>query len=318
MKVSKKGARSTEILLIHGEERFLVEEQAVQIVAQWRKELVSSFGLDSLDPGNLNANRLAEAILQAPFLDPYRVIVVRDIPLRRADGLALALTEVPETTRLLLTVNGKLGVASKLAKAVRAAGGQLVEHVRLKNKALGEWVTERARSLGLPSAVGPLVARLARPELVILDSELRKLAAYQAAAGKLTQTVVRELVVSDRPEDIFRLTDTLLPRPTAESWRVLRQLLWSESPMAVSYRLARHISLVLEVHSRQQRGEDLAACQSAMREHPFVIQKAFQVARRTPQSSLERGLNALLDYEWKVKSGQIDAEFGLQNVLAQI
>jgi DNA polymerase III delta subunit len=55
-----------------------------------------------------------------------------------------------------------------------------------------------------------------------------------------------------------------------------------------------------------------------MREHPFVVQKAFDVARSTTPDRLESGLRVLLDYEWEVKSGQIDAEAGLLAVLAKL
>src|SRR5207249_4591167 len=86
----------------------------------------------------------------------------------------------------------------------------------------------------------------------------------------------------------------------------------------IAYRLARHLALVLEVRTRQDRGESLSQAQAAMRDHPFVVQKAFDAARSVTPEHLEAGLRALLDYEWEVKSGQIDAEAGLLAVLAKL
>jgi DNA polymerase III delta subunit len=306
------------ILLLHGEESFLVDEEARRTLGEWRAHLVSDFGLDVIDPGGLTAARLEDALLQAPFLDPYRVVVVRSIPARRADGLAPALARVPETTRLLLTVSGRLGAAGRLVKAVVAAGGQVTEHAPLRARAIQDWTVRRAREYGLPPNVGPLVARLARPDLGVLDSELRKLAAFQAGGDELDQATVRELVVSDRPEEIFRLTDHLLPRPTGQAWRVVERLLEREQPTSIAYRLARHLSLVLEVRARQDRGESLQAMQAEMREHSFVVQKAFEAARASTPELLEHGLRVLLDYEWEVKSGQVDAGLGLEGVLARL
>jgi DNA polymerase III delta subunit len=162
------------------------------------------------------------------------------------------------------------------------------------------------------------VTRLVRLDAGIIDAELRKLAAYQATGHRLDQETIRELVVSDRPEQIFRLTDHLLPRPTGEAWRVAMDLLRREQPTGIAYRLARHLSLVLSVQAHQLRGEDLPTIQAALREHAFVVQKAYDVARHTTVQRLEEGLRALLDYEWEVKSGQIDAEWGLQGVLARL
>ncbi len=306
------------ILLLHGEEPFLVDEEARRTLKDWRKELVSDFGSEAMDPGSLTAERLRGAAQQGPFLDPYRVVSVRGILPRRAEGVAAGLGEVPDTTRLLMTVSGRLPAGSKLAKAVTAAGGRVTEHQPLRPRALQDWVFSRAREYGLPVAAGAALIRLARPDLGAIDSELRKLAAYRASGNELDQAAIEELVVASRQDDVFRLTDHLLPRPTAGAWRTLRSILEREQPTTVAYRLARHLSLVLEVRARQERGESLSEVQGAMREHPFVLQKAYDAARETSTARLEAGLRALLDYEWEVKSGQIDASLGLEAVLAKL
>ncbi|MFZ0218474.1 MAG: DNA polymerase III subunit delta [Candidatus Dormiibacterota bacterium] len=315
--MAPRGDSTAHLLLLHGEESFLVDDEARTTLAGWREDLVSDFGYDQLDPSGLTAARLRDAILQGPFLDPYRVVSVRGIPARRADGLAAALTEVPETTRAVLTVQGRLGTTSKLVKAVSAAGGKVTQHAMLRNRALQDWVARRARELGLPPMAGALVGRLVRPDLSVLDAELRKLAAYQAGGNQLDQAAIKDLVVADRQDDIFRLTDHLLPHPSGDAWRVAGQLLQREPPTTIAYRLARHLSLVLEVRARQERGEPLSSVQAEMSEHPFVIQKAYDAARSSELRQLEHGLRALLDYEWEVKSGQIDAEWGLLTVLSR-
>jgi DNA polymerase-3 subunit delta len=303
---------------LHGEEPFLVDEEARRTLRDWRGQLVSDFGSEAMDPATLTAERLRGAVQQGPFLDPYRVVSVRGILPRKADALAPGLGEVPDSTRLLMTIGGRLPPSSKLVKAVTAAGGRVTEHQPLRPRALQDWVFSRAREYGLPTAAGAALIRLARPDLGVIDSELRKLAAYRATGNELDQAAIEELVVTSRQDDVFRLTDHLLPRPTAGAWRTLRSILEREQPTLVAYRLARHLSLVLEVRSRQERGESLSEVQAAMREHPFVLQKAYDAARDTSSARLEAGLRALLDYEWEVKSGQIDAGLGLEAVLARL
>jgi DNA polymerase III delta subunit len=305
-------------LLLHGDEGFLVDDEARRTLRRWRKDLVSDFGYDQLDPATLTASKLRDAVLQAPFLDPHRVVSVRGVPSRRADALATGLKEIPDSTRLLLTVTGRLGQGSALVKAVTAANGKATEHPQLRPRAMQDWVVKRAREYDLPPNAGALVGRMARADLGVMDAELRKLAAYQAGGNQLDQAAITELVAGDRQEEIFRLTDNLLPRPTGQAWRVTANLLEREQPTTIAYRLARHLSLVLEVRARQDRGESLSTVQGAMREHPFVVQKAYEAARDTTVERLEAGLNALLDYEWEVKSGQVDAEWGLQVALAKL
>lgn len=309
----------TRALLLHGEEAFLIAEEAGRRIQAWRSELVSDFGFEAVDASAVTMDRLRDAVLQAPFLDPFRAVVVRGVATRRADSLAPALAEVPETTRVLITVNGRLAASSKLVKAVAAlAGGQARELQPLKGRGLSDWAGQRARELGLPGTAAAAVLRSSRPDLGVIDSELRKLAAYRATGAELDSQVMAELLAGGRQEEVFRLTDLLLPRPAADAWRVLSSLLEREGPTLIAYRLARHLALVLEVRTRQDRGETLSQMQGEMREHSFVVQKAYDAARVTPPERLEAGLRALLEYEWEVKSGQVDAELGLEAVLAKL
>lgn len=295
-----------------------MDDEARRTITEWRHDLVSEFGFEALDPAGLTAGKLRDAILQIPFLDPYRVVAVRGLAARRADAMAPGLASVPESTRVLITVNGRLGTASNLVKAVAAAGGRSQEHQQLKARALRTWIFERTKEYGLPTAAGATLVRLARPDLGVIDSELRKLSAYQASGNRLDQAAIDELVVSGRQDEVFRLTDHLLPRPDAEAWRVLAGLLEREPPTTIAYRLARHVALVLDVKARQERGETLAQVQSQLREHGFVVQKAYDAAANVSAGRLEAGLRTLLTYEWEVKSGQIDATSGLEAVLAKL
>jgi DNA polymerase III subunit delta len=314
-----KAAPDAAVILLHGEERFLVERKARAFVARWSTELISDFGLEPIEGAGLTVAHLRDSILQAPFLDPFRVVWVRGVPAARAEPLAPALVEVPATTRLLITVIGRLSGGNKLVRAVNGAGGRVDESQRLKGRALTDWTATRAEELGLSRQTATHVARVTTPDLGIIESELQKLAAYEASGSKLTPEVVGELLAGAREDEIFKLTDNLLPRPSPQAWSVARNLVRSGiQPTSVAYRMARHLALVLEVRARQDRGESLSTVQAAMAEHSFVVQKAFDAAKGVDPDKLEAGLRAIRDYEWEVKSGQIDAELGMDVLLTRL
>ena len=286
------------ILLLHGDERFLIEEKAKATLDSWRSELVSDFGFERLEGQGLNAARLQDSVLQAPFLDPYRVVAVTMLPAARAEGFAAGLVEVPASTRVLITVAGRLGGGNRLAKAVINAGGTVEEMTHLKGRSLSEWAARRATDHGLSPAIAAQIVRVTPPDLTIIDSEL---------------------LAGGREDEIFKLTDNLLPHPTPEALKIARGLSrGGMQPTSVAYRMARHISLVLEVRARQDRGESLSDVKSQMSEHPFVVQKAFDTARDADSNRLEAALRAIRDYEWEVKSGQIDPELGLDVLLTRL
>jgi DNA polymerase-3 subunit delta len=240
-------------------------------------------------------------------------------PVTRSEALAPALADIPPTTRLLITIAGRLSGASKLAKAVVAAGGSAEEMQPLKGRALGDWAARRAADHGLTPAIAAQVVRVTPPDLSIVDSELKKLAAYQASGSKLTPEAIGELLAGGREDEIFKLTDNLLPRPTAEALKIARGLTrGGMQPTSIAYRMARHMALVLEVRARQDRGESLSEVQERMSEHRFVLQKAYDAAKEADSERLEAALRAIRDYEWEVKSGQIDAELGLDVLLTRL
>ncbi len=55
-----------------------------------------------------------------------------------------------------------------------------------------------------------------------------------------------------------------------------------------------------------------------MTQHNFVVQKAYDSAREAKPADLEAALKAIRDYEFEVKSGQIDAELGLDVLLTRL
>jgi DNA polymerase-3 subunit delta len=313
-------SRATTVLLFHGEERFLVDEAARATLDGWKPELVSDFGFDTLEGTGLTPARLQDSILQAPFLDPFRAVYVRMLPALRAESLAGTLADIPSTTRLLITVAGRLSPSNKLVKAVTAAHGTATEMQHMKGRALSDWTARRAvENHGLTPAIAAQVVRVTTPDLSIIDSELSKLAAFKASGSKLTNEVITELLAGAREDEIFKLTDNLLPHPSPQAMQIARGLTRNGmQPTSVAYRMARHIALVLQVRARQDRGESLQTVQEEMAEHRFVIQKAYEVAKESNPDRLESALKTIRDYEFEVKSGQIDAELGLDVLLTRL
>ena len=309
-----------DALLLHGEERFLVDERSRGTLDEWRQGLVSDFGFEAIEGAGLTSARLQDAILQVPFLDPHRVVFARMVPANRAEALAPAVGQIPPTTKLLVTIAGRLGSTNKLAKALAAAGGTVEENQHLKGRALSDWAARRAHEKhGLTAAIAAQVVRVSPPDLSVIDSELKKLAAYKATGEKLTTEVVTELLAGGREDEIFRLTDNLLPRPTPQALEIARNLTRSGlQPTSVAYRMARHYALVLEVKARQDRGESLQKVQEEVGEHRFVVQKAFDAALNADSQRLETALSQIRDYEWEVKSGQVDADLGLDVLLTRL
>ena len=69
------GAATAHVVLLHGEERFLVDQKARSLVDTWAKDLVSDFGLEPIEGAGLQAARLLldeEPLLAVEKHHPWR------------------------------------------------------------------------------------------------------------------------------------------------------------------------------------------------------------------------------------------------------
>ncbi len=49
-----------------------------------------------------------------------------------------------------------------------------------------------------------------------------------------------------------------------------------------------------------------------------MVQKAYDAAQQASEERLEKALRQIRDYEWEVKSGQVDADLGLDVLLTRL
>ena len=315
-------SKGRHLALIHGDDAFLVEQAAQSLIQGWRSALVSEFGYERLDWLRLDSEALAQALGQEPFLDPYRVVHVTNLAPQRSRGpvkaLVALLPRLDSSVRLLLTASGQLERGHPLL-GLFADTGTVSLFPRLKPSQLRDWAWRRAQELGMrlnPQSMAVLLASTPG-DLRMIDGELLKLSVLASSGAELTAAVVADLLAGGREEDVFGLEDEFLPRPTAGAWRLLDELLSSSSSATgLAYRMARRCSWLLEIRGLLSRGYGLEQIQAELGGHPFRVSKAVAQARTVPDARLEFTLGRLLDYEWQVKSGQVDAEWGLRRLMA--
>ena len=109
---------------------------------------------------------------------------------------AKTFAQVPATTRLLMTINGRIGATNKLAKAVTAAGGKVEESPRMRGRALTDWTVKRAEELdghyqqgGIPTAWGRFYDKLPWPK-----RDRKKAQQYEREAMKINPASLRARV----------------------------------------------------------------------------------------------------------------------------
>jgi DNA polymerase III subunit delta len=320
------------ITLIHGGEGYLVDRAARDLLQPMRAGLTLEFNDEDIQADTLNADAFAEKAGTLPFIDPIRILVLRDWGLlggKRDKGAgperaAAYLEGVPETTQLVLVSHALVAPGNAIYKAIAAmerdkrARILRLEPPRRSDRA--GWVRKLAEQRGLtitPGAVRLLLER-SQPDLRLLDQEIAKLALYASPSTRIDEETVRALVSDTREEEIFALTDSLASGRPGEVAGVLQSLLDAgREPTWLLYTLVSHWRRLLQARAVRDRGGTVAELQAKLTDHPFVVEKAFRQAADYDAAELDRGFHALLRIEEQIKLGELDARLAVEGFILE-
>ena len=313
----------SQLTLIHGEERFLVDRS----VREWRERArPAQLGVEVFDlPGRLDELRLAVA--EIPLFDPERALLVRDPPQLTGSSkrggadpperLASILAERAPTTVLCLVAHAKVPDRNEVLVAVKQLGGSVIFHPAIKGRELRAWVEREVASRKLRLGPGSVdhAIRVAGPDLGSIASELDKLVAF-ADGRALSITDLRAAVAGDESAGLYETLNDLVGTTPAKGAESIDRLL-SEG------RAGQYLLAILAGQIR-----DLVLAQAHLRTHgstsglaaalgvpEWRADRLSRQARAVPAALPAGWLDALHDVDRKVKTGEIGESDGLRLVV---
>lgn len=328
------------LYLLHGED----DLRRGEWLSEMRRTVSLDEGLASLNTAVLDGRRVTPEELEAacgaaPFLADKRLVVVEGlaslleppkddrrrkarVPNATEKRIVEYLAAVPDSTDVVLAEGRDISAVNAFAVAVAEAGGRLIGLPRPKidSQDLTRWVQERAKNHGsrlAPDALEQLLAYVGN-DLRLLDSELAKLATY-AEGQTISVDQVRQLVSYSREAIIFDLTDALGRRDARAALRKAHEMLDAgESSYGLLAKVASHVSTLLRARELLDRGTPSAAFAAELGGHPYVAQKTKEQARNFSLPRLRDLHSAMLDLDWKVKTGKTEPEAALDWFLAAV
>ena len=311
------------------------------LVSQELKNLEQAAGADQLLDANQHRINGAQAKLPdllsvchaLPFMDACRLVVVTGLlttldsrsgrgggrgrnarsgqsgrALGEWENLPAALSEMPDTTRLLF-VDNALSDANPLLVALK--GVAQVKHLPAPNgEALARYIKELAQQKGSninPAAIKTLTD-LVGNDLWTLDREMEKLSLY-AAGRSIAESDIQELVSQVREASIFNAVDAMLDGRPAVALRLLQQL--RQDGAALPYIISmmeRQLRLVALARYWSEQRVPQQELAGKLGVPPFAVRKTVDQARRHPWPDLNRRYQQLLDTDLALKTGQVESD----------
>jgi DNA polymerase III delta subunit len=224
-----------------------------------------------------------------------------------AGGNGLVFTEATQT-------GARAPGQTKLAEAVRGAGGKVKGFESPREGALAAWIDSEARDRGLRLGVGAakeLAGRIGgfvregdaerRDQTRQASMELDKLALYRPT-GSVDIDDVRELVPEAIPGSAWALADAVAERQTVTALRLLDTLAETMPEPVIVVVLHRRIRELLELSDRLRTAKSLATAAMAMGiKSEFRANRLATQARRWTAEELTAAIDGLVELDAIVK-----------------
>jgi DNA polymerase III subunit delta len=226
-----------------------------------------------------------------------------------AERAVEALAQVPPETTVALVAHGK--PPAGMAKAVEAAGGEVLTYDAPRERDLPKQLVAEARELGFdlePSAARLLVERLG-PRPLRLRGELERLALWSGEGGSVGVEDLEAMVADTSEEAIWSLADAMVAGDEGETMRLAERLVaQGEALPRIVYALAPRLRQALHAARELEAGRPAGEVAKGLSMHPYAAKMLVSKVKGRSPEDLDASIRALADLELWSRGGSDYAE----------
>jgi DNA polymerase III subunit delta len=328
------------VYAFYGQDQPTLKERLDDLVGKSTDPASADLNISKLDGRSVTSGEIESAARSLPFLGETRVVIVEnltDSASGRAviDTLGELVPTLPDSTRLIfLETNAASedvdGGGSKRGAGRAQALKKLVNVIESDPRGtviaceppqdIARWLQDRAKrhNATLEGGGAKVLAERIGGDLVMADSELAKLATY-AAGRAISVEDVKTLTPASTEANVFQMVDALGQRRGQPALAALRALLDSgDEPLRIFGMIARQIRLLIQMREQLDAGASVNAAAQALNQRDFVAKKLAEQARQYKMETLERILSLLLEMDVDIKTGQIEGELALEELVVRL
>ncbi|ADU29842.1 DNA polymerase III subunit delta [Evansella cellulosilytica] len=315
----KKG-HVASVYVLTGTEQYILEDTIHLIIKNTLADEEKEFNLSTYDMKEYPIELAVEEAYTFPFMGGKRVVIVKDAYFLTSQKVSSKIEHntkqlegylenpAPETVLILLAPYEKLDERKKIVKLAKKAG-EYVSGSALEEKDLKLWIMDRARDNNVTIddlAIEQLVL-LTSAKLMILASEIKKLAIHVGDGGRITEEIVNELVPRSLEQNIFSLVEGVVRREISHSWAIFLDLIkQKEEPLKIIALMVRQFRILYQVKQLTLQGYSQKQIAGQLKLHPYVVKLAMGQAKQFNDDELLALLDELANMDYEIKTGKID------------
>jgi DNA polymerase III subunit delta len=316
------------VYLLYGTETLLIDEMVAVIQAKTLPTGIDDFNSMKFHYDEVPVQIAVHEAETIPFMTERKFIHVQNCAAftsaksprvdHNPDALLAYLENPAPYSTLVLTVNAeKLDERKKLTK-IAQKNAAVVQFVALKEHECRDWIVGEAKRQGAAftsDGVNRLILSVGT-NLRLLRSEIEKLALYAGRGGTITETVVDDLATRTMEQNVFVFIDEVVRLRIERAMRMMYDLLKNkEEPIKLLFLIARQVRMMFQVKVQSGRGYSYQQIAQQLGIHPYPAKIAGEQGQLYSVKQLERLLNDLAEYDYKIKTGQIGDRAALEMFL---
>ena len=307
-------AEMKPLYLIAGSDEAKIDATRTRLRARAERE-GGSAALEVFEPGEGRGTPDHEALLASipamSLMGTRRYLLADGVERwreRQLEPVLAALAELPPDLTLVLICRDK--APAKLAKAVKAAAGEVHEFEAPKAREMPRVLVGEAQRLGFrldPGAARLLVERIGSNPLR-LRNELERLALWAGEGGEVAVADLEGMIADTSEMAVWSLSDALIEGDTAAALRIGERLIGQgENVTGLIYGLASRLRGACAAAAQLEEGIPAQQVESSLKMHPYAAKQLVKRLKGTDLESLRAATETLADLELWCRGG---ADYG--------
>lgn len=350
IKLLEKSDKLPPILLLFGEEEFLLDEALSYIQKTIVPKISQDYDIDVVKSDETTLNKVVDICRSYPFMSEKRTVIIKNFDKyfsgktskKTIEKTALYkyINNPPDTTFLVLTatydsINGLTKFMStnkdKAAKTMQSAKypfdmilskHEWIEYPKVWDNTFPAWIKNRLKAKGKTindRAIEILISHT-NPTLRDISNELEKLLIYVMDRVEINEDDAISVVGTSRQFNVFELQKAVGKRNLFDSINILKNMLdVDRCEMLVLTILTKYfISLMKLLEEPPFNDQTKYAVASKIGVSPFFLNEYVQSKNLYGYKRIDRAFLHLIEADEALKTGSTDSFFILQRMLIKI
>lgn len=313
--IEKNGLKN--FYLLYGTENYLIEHYINQIK---KKIIPDDFSDMNFNFFEENATAIINSAMALPFMNQYRLIIVKDSGFfysgkkNETELIFDNIADFPQSS-IIIFCESKIDKRNKLYKKICEAG-EAFEIKTPSDKELIKWIKKvcSAADKIISDENALLILKTTMGDMNFLKNELDKLICY--CDKEICAQDINLLCTKTIEAGIFNLVAAIGNKNLKLALEHYNNLIFlKEQPLMILTMIARQFTLILQVKTFAQIGENSIAQKLGIRS--FIVNDCLRQAQNFSCEKLISAIKECSKIDYKIKTGQIVDKLALETLIVK-